>query len=751
MLLMKNIQKYICFTQYSLLDAIKKIGENKARIIFIVSEHGKLLGSLSDGDIRRWLIKTNLNDLSAIVQDVMNTDVKTMKIGSSFAELKPFFSDGVDCIPLIDKHGHLVEIAFKNKQGLYVGDREISEKSPSFIIAEIGNNHQGCIALAKELVDHAINAGVDCVKFQMRNMKVLYKNSGSIEDASADLGTQYTLDLLSKFQLQSDELIEVFGYAKSKGVLPLCTPWDLESLKLLENYGMLAYKIASADFTNFELLEEVVKTGKPFFCSTGMSSEPEIKETVSFLDSLGANYVLLHCNSTYPTPFKDVNLKYLKRLKEISGHLVGYSGHERGIFIPLASVALGACVIEKHLTVNKAYEGTDHKVSLLPDEFKNMVKNIRDLEEGLGSEDAPREITQGELLNRETLAKSLVASKNIEKGVKITRNMIDIKSPGQGLQPNRLADLIGHVSNRDITQGDFFYLTDIEGQVVKRDYYFSRPFGVPVRYHDFKKIVNGTNLDFVEFHLSYKDLDVNLSDYFSGTESLGFAIHSPELFPNDHILDLCSENVEYRNLSISYLQNVIDITCSLKKYFPKTESPVIVVNVGGWDNNRFISLEEKKQKYKLISNSLGQLDKNGVRIAIQTMPPFPWHFGGQSHHNLFLDPDEIVKFCEENPGINICLDISHSMMSCNYYGWDLNEFVEKVGPFNIHMHIVDAKGVDGEGVEIGQGDVDFHELMILLDRNNADVQFIPEVWQGHKNGGEGFWSALEYLEKIPRK
>lgn len=748
MLLIKKYQEYICFTETSLADALKKINKNKSRIIFVVSEHGRLLGSLSDGDVRRWLLERDDLDITISVKHVMNTSVKSLPIGSSQQEIKEKFANGVDCVPLIDESHHLVQLAFQKKNGFFIGDKKISEETPSFIIAEIGNNHQGDINLAKKLVDYAKDANVDCVKFQMRSMAKLYKNSGNANDDSADLGAQYTLDLLSRFQLSNEELIEVFDYAKNKGILPLCTPWDLDSLIELETYGMVAYKVASADFTNFELLEAISKTGKPFFCSTGMSTEEEIKQTVKFLNSLGANYVLLHCNSTYPTPFKDVNLKYIKRLKKITGQLVGYSGHERGICIPIASISMGACVIEKHLTIDRKLEGTDHKVSLLPNELKDMVRQIRQVEESLGTDEFAREISQGELINRENLAKSLVAKRYIEQGQIITRDMVDIKSPGQGLQPNRINDLVGKIANRNIEAASFFYKSDIVGQVSKRNYDFSRPFGVPVRYHDYHAIKKGTNLDFVEFHLSYKDLEVNLEKYFLTLEPLGFAVHSPELFEKDHILDLCSADSEYREKSISLLNKVVTITRSLKQYFPKTETPVIVVNAGGWDRNGFISQDEKIEKYQLVSNALKQIDLTGVTIAIQTMPPFPWHFGGQSYHNLFVCADEIVEFCQNNPNIKICLDVSHSMMSCNYFGWDLLEFVEKIAPYNVHMHIVDAKGSDGEGVEIGQGDVDFNALFNLLNKVNPNVQFIPEVWQGHKNNGEGFWGGLEFLETV---
>lgn len=747
MYITKSTQKYIVFSEDSLGDVLKKISENKSRIAFVVSERAVLMGSISDGDIRRWLTSGDSIDLSAPASAVMNPACKRVVLGEDKSSYQYLFQNGVDCLPVVDEAGHLLHLAFQKSEGFFVGDLEVSENSPAFIIAEIGNNHQGDINLAKQLVDHAVAAGVDCAKFQMRNVKQLYKNEGDSNDASVDLGAQYTMDLLEKFQLSNSELFEIFDYCKEKNVLPLCTPWDLDSLSALESYGMPAYKVASADFTNYELLEAISRTGKPFFCSTGMSSESEIKSTVAFLDRLGANYVLLHCNSTYPTPFKDVNLKYLTRLKKITGKLVGYSGHERGICVPIASIALGACVIEKHLTVDQGLEGTDHKVSLLPDEFAEMVRQIRNVEEGLGSDELPREITQGELMNRENLAKSLVANCTIKQGTAIERSMVDIKSPGQGIQPNRIDELVGKIANRDIDKGGFFFESDIKGVVNKRsDYKFDRPFGVPVRYHDYRKIVTGSNLDFVEFHLSYKDLDVDLSEYFSGPEPIGFAVHSPELFAGDHILDLCAADEEYRQHSIKELERVVSITRELKKFFPRTERPVIVVNAGGWDNKGFIDPALKPAKYKKIAEAFESIDLSGVQIAVQTMPPYPWHFGGQSYHNLFVSAQEIREFCELNSEIKICLDVSHSMMSCNYYGWDLNEFVETVSPYNVHMHVVDAKGVDGEGVEIGKGDVNFESLSLLLSKKNPGVQFIPEVWQGHKNGGEGFWVALDFLE-----
>jgi N-acetylneuraminate synthase len=740
-----KIKNFMVFSGDSLLEALNRININKSRIIFVVQDNGVLIGAISDGDIRRWITACKDLNLNMPVDKVMNRDFVSCHKDASKNQVDANFTGGKHIIPLIDDQGRLVAIARESRGSLKVGKFEISEASPAFIIAEVGNNHNGDIGLAKELVDIAVDAKVDCVKFQMRDLSSLYSNSGKNAEAAYDLGSQYTLDLLNKFQLTNDELCEVFDYCNKRDILPMCTPWDLESVRVLDEYGLEAFKVASADLTNNEMLEALANTGKPLLCSTGMSKELEVKGAVELLQKLSVSFAMLHCNSTYPTPYKDVNLNYLSRLKQLTGGVVGYSGHERGYAIPIAAVALGARIIEKHITIDRSMEGNDHKVSLLPDEFAEMVQQIRNVEESMGKSDE-RQLTQGEMINRENLAKSLVINCDLKRGAVIQREMILVKSPGQGVQPNRIDELVGKVAVRDFTKGDFFFESDITPQLLKKDAYkFNRPYGIPARYHDYQKLIKGMNIDFVEFHLSYHDLDININDYFQSPLQLGYAVHSPELFSGDHILDLASLDKEYLNHSVSELKRTINVAVKLNKYFPKTDKPVLVLNAGGWSAGGFIPVQERQAMYDQITDVLNALDLSGVRLAIQTMPPFPWHFGGQSYHNLFVDPDEIARFCKKT-GFHICLDVSHSMMACNYNKWDFKQFLDKVLPYTIHLHVVDAKGVDGEGVQIGMGDVDFSLLKDRMDILAPNVQFIPEVWQGHKNSGEGFWAALNFLE-----
>ncbi|EAM51727.1 N-acetylneuraminate synthase family protein [Crocosphaera watsonii WH 8501] len=745
MLIDRNLSKYIVFSEDSILNALKKISDNKSRIIFSVTESGVLEGVLTDGDLRRWLVEQNTIDLNQAVSHISNKRFKYASFEEDPEKINSYFSEQIEFIPLLDDNDRLVAIAGKRPNEIKIGDFIINNESPTFIIAEIGNNHNGSLDLAKKLIDQAIAAGANCAKFQLRSLKSLYHNAGNADDASEDLGSQYTLDLLSRFQLSDEEMLQAFDYCKQKGILPLCTPWDLDSLNILENYGMVGYKVASADLTNHELLKALAKTGKPLICSTGMSTEAEISESVKLLQKLGAMYVLLHCNSTYPAPFKDVNLNYINRLKELGDCPVGYSGHERGINIAIAAVSKGAKVIEKHFTLDKSMEGNDHKVSLLPEEFKSMVEGVRQVEEALGTA-SERQLSQGELMNRETLAKSLIINCDLQPGEVITEAMIEVKSPGKGLQPNRRKELIGKKAKRPLKIGDFFFASDLEeAQITAKNYKFNRPWGLPVRYHDFTKLLIKSNPDLLEFHLSYKDLEQDIKQYFDNTYDLDFVVHSPELFAGDHVLDLCSLDEDYRNHSIQELQRVIDITRQLKPYFKKASRPLIVTNIGGFTLDEPLPINQRQKYYELLLDSLSKLDQEGVEIIPQTMPPFPWHFGGQIYHNLFVAPQDIAEFCSQH-NYRICLDISHSKLACNHHNFSFKEFVEKVGFYTAHLHIADAEGLDGEGLQIENGDIDFPALAEDLKKTAPNASFIPEIWQGHKNEGEGFWLALERLE-----
>ena len=632
----------------------------------------------------------------------------------------------------------------ESKKKLKIKNFDIG-KGRCFVILEIGNNHNGDFSRAIKMIDLAIEMGADCVKFQMRHLNQVYREK-SLNKSGEDLGTEYIIDLLNRFEFSVDEHRKISEYCQGKGILYMCTPWDEKSIEVLESFGVKAYKVASADLTNLPLLDIISKTGKPLIISTGMSREDEVIEVKSFLEKREIEFAFLHCNSTYPAPFQDINLNWIKSLKKIHP-LVGYSGHERGTAVSLAALSLGACIIERHFTLDRNMEGPDHAASLEYDEFKTLIKGIREVETALGSGEK-RKLSQGEMINRENLGKSLVSSKNLVSGTIIKPEHIKVLSPGQGISPLKYDQLIGKELKREMNFEDFFYESDIEDNLItSKEYKFNRPWGIPVRYHDFQQYSDMAKPDFFEFHLSYSDMDLNPKNYLKGPYESGFVVHAPELFKESHLMDLATPNSEYRKYSMEQTQRVIDITRNLKAYFPKEKKPMIVANIGGFSMDKPIPKSKTKEYYKQFFESLSNLDTEGVEIIPQTMAPFPWHFGGQRYQNIFVEIEEIEKYCKEF-GIRMCFDISHSMLTCNHLKKDFYAFCEKIAPHTAYLHLGDASGVNGEGLQIGEGEIDFVRLGIILNNKFENVPFIPEIWQGHKNKGQGFWIALEKLKGL---
>ena len=612
-----------------------------------------------------------------------------------------------------------------------------------FVIAEIGNNHNGDFARAIEMIDQAVEMGADCAKFQMRHLDEVYRQRSLRKDGE-DLGTEYVLDLLLRFELTTQQHQELAQYCHQKGILYLCTPWDSRSVDVLESFPVPAYKVASADLTNLPLLDRLCVTGKPLILSTGMSLREEVQTTVDFLNRRNAKFALLHCNSTYPAPLHDIQLKWMEQLRNIHP-VIGYSGHERGTAVSLAAVALGASIVERHFTLDRNMEGPDHAASLECIEFKRLVDGVREIEQALG-DGRERQLSQGEMINRENLGKSLVAASKLSKGTVIGADHIKVRSPGQGVSPQNYEALLGRSLQRDMQEEDFFFPSDLKNERVEpRVYRFSRPWGVPVRYHDFHQYQQRIQPDIFEFHLSYSDMELRLDDYLQGTYDCGFVVHAPELFAGSRLMDLASPDEEYRRQSLQETQRVIDITRDLKRFFPITERPMIVANIGGFTMDEPLPPNVISDYYQRFADSLRELDMEGVELTPQTMAPFPWHFGGQRYQNIFVKIDEIVDWCERLK-LRMCFDISHTRLTCNHLGVDFYEFCEKIAPFSAHLHLGDAKDLNGEGLQIGDGDIDFKRLGEILRAGCPDASFIPEIWQGHKNGGEGFWIALDKLE-----
>lgn len=326
------------------------------------------------------------------------------------------------------------------------------------IIAEAGVNHNGNFELAKRLIEVAKESGADYVKFQTFIPEAgVSKYAPKAEyQKNTTVSSESQLEMVQKLCLPFDAFIELKKYCDYLEIGFISTPFDFDSIDFLESLNMDFWKIPSGEINNLPYLEKIAKTKRKVVMSTGMSSMTEVKAAISILEKNGASDIsILHCNTQYPTPFSDVNLNVLSSLRKL-GKRVGYSDHTLGIEVPIAAVALGASIIEKHFTLSNKMEGPDHKSSLEPYELKKMVDSIRNIERSLGT--GEKRITDSEKDNLLIARKSIVAKTKIKKGDVFSVNNITVKRPGTGLSPMRWYDVIGNISKKDYSEDELIEL-----------------------------------------------------------------------------------------------------------------------------------------------------------------------------------------------------------------------------------------------------------------------------------------------------
>lgn len=328
-----------------------------------------------------------------------------------------------------------------------------------FIIAEAGDNHNGNFDLALRLVDEAVYAGADCVKFQtFKTEEVISKYAEKADYqklSTGDIENQF--DMVKKLELPFEQFREISAYCKNKGILFLSTPFDLKSIDFLQELDIPFWKIPSGEINNLPYLIKIANTHKDIIMSTGMANISEIRDAIDVLQSNGSGKIsLLHCNTEYPTPMEDVNLKAMQTLRDEFQISVGYSDHTLGIEVPVAAVALGATIIEKHFTLNRNMEGPDHQASLEPLELKKMVQSVRNIEKAMGT--GIKEPSKSEIKNIDIARKSIVAREAINKGDMLTEKNLAVKRPGTGLSPMMWFDVIGKMAIKNFEEDEFIVL-----------------------------------------------------------------------------------------------------------------------------------------------------------------------------------------------------------------------------------------------------------------------------------------------------
>ncbi|MFH1478603.1 MAG: N-acetylneuraminate synthase [Candidatus Omnitrophota bacterium] len=333
-----------------------------------------------------------------------------------------------------------------------------SEMNKVFVIAEAGVNHNGNIATAKQMIKIAASCGADAIKFQSfiaEKVASSFAPKAQYQKRTVSKVSESQLEMLKKLEIDIDTHIKLLTYCKEKGILFLSSPFDLGSIDVLVKLGLKIFKIPSGEITNYPYLIKLGMLNKKIIMSTGMSDLEDIKCALDILIKAGTlkeNITILHCNTEYPTPIKDVNLRAMLTIRDVFGIKVGYSDHTAGIEIAIAAAALGARVIEKHFTLDKTMKGPDHRASLEPHEFETMVEAIRNIEKAMG--DGIKKISSSEGKNKPIVRKSIVASRNIEKGDKIREDDITVKRPGTGISPMMWHRVIGTYAKRNFKEDE---------------------------------------------------------------------------------------------------------------------------------------------------------------------------------------------------------------------------------------------------------------------------------------------------------
>lgn len=329
----------------------------------------------------------------------------------------------------------------------------------TFIIAEAGVNHNGNLDIAKKMIDEASKTGVDAIKFQtFKTENLVCKGAKKAEYQKNNTDNKENqFEMLKRLEFSYEDFKELNEYCKLKDIMFLSSPFDLESIEMLKKLDIEIFKVPSGEIENVPYLREISKCNKKIILSSGMCNLSDIEFAIEILEKEGAKDIsILHCNTEYPTPMEDVNLKAMETIKKAFSYDVGYSDHTEGIEIPIAAVALGAKIIEKHFTLDKSMEGPDHAASLTPKELKDMVCAIRNIEKALGN---GRKIpSKSESKNKDIARKSIVSKRPIKKGEIFSLENITTKRPGTGISPKRFDEIIGKEAFKDFNEDEMIKL-----------------------------------------------------------------------------------------------------------------------------------------------------------------------------------------------------------------------------------------------------------------------------------------------------
>lgn len=600
------------------------------------------------------------------------------------------------------------------------------------IIAEIGINHNGSFDTAKNLILQSKIADIDAIKFQYRNLSSAYSAS-----ANREIGDEILVAQINESYLSPKELIELTEYAQSQNLEVGVSFFDSKDIIDFQNeiHKFDFFKLPSAELTNHELINKLIQMEKHLYISTGAHSENEIEKAFEKLPKDG--WTPLHCVSNYPLKLENAKLGYLKYLRNKWNRDIGYSSHDELWEMCLIAIANGASVIERHITFDKNSRGLDHSSSSTPEEFKKLsiiAKNFELFQKGASG----RLVNQGEKLNRQNLGRSYFFSNDMQKGQKITFENIEYKSPNIGIGKANISQFIDKPILQSVKKG-----TSLTPSLFSRfkpltheqiEFSDKNNISLPVRFHDYELISGSFPIRAYELHLSFEEILSAINIHMLDIRNK-YSIHLPDYINSNDLINPFSEIEDKKQLSFEIINKVVHLAKILQD---RTGKKVPIVG-------SFSIVEESKFAfYEKLSELIQTFHIDDVYILPQWLPPIAWYFGGSVSLNSFCSEEDV--FFVDNLQIPICMDFCHLFMGASYFNFKVEDVLKKLKPLIKHVHLSEASGFDGEGMQFGEGDQG--QTKIIGDYLSMDCMKVIEVWQGHLDQGAGFRQAIERLQKF---
>lgn len=602
--------------------------------------------------------------------------------------------------------------------------------SSTTLIAEIGINHDGSFELAELLVKGAIDAGCDQVKFQYRTPL-----SSALQ---MELGSEIIQSEIARIYMAPKEIMKLAKIVKESGRKVGISFFSLnDAYDFLEELDFFDFfKIPSASNQNEDLVKYLSKRDRPVYLSLGMLNHGEVVQLAD-LYSGDIRIIPFHCVSNYPTKLYNSNLNYISVLKDMWKRPIGYSSHDDNVLVLAKAIDLGVMYLERHIAVDRRELGIDKSSSSTSEEFR-MLREYIDFSKLLQQPISRRIPNQGEKLNRQNLGYSLYSSRDYEAGTRVALEMLVERSPAVGLTTAEFKSLSTNILKKPLSAQEPLskfhfeetYNLDIKHQILAQNKLIS----VPVRFHDFKEAEQRLGLNAYEFHLSFNDMkfDVDLREFV--TPSYHYSIHAPDYISSSQILDIFSGDEQIANESRKTIEQCFSMALQLQDLTGRIIPVVASINTNSSESNFYEKLKDLQ---------LQSADK-GVHFVPQWLPPIAWYFGGSVPLRFMNSPEAIVKI--QDLGIRICIDFSHLILSCNFFGLDLPEVYSSLALHCSHHHLAGAEGIDSEGTSLVNCTPE--QKLIAQEIINATGIKVLEVWQGHLNRFAGFIPEIDYISKL---